>query len=75
MEKSRETKGKIHSAAADLLKLIETELSKVEPGMIAKLQKLPMEVQVRILLLAALEASGQQNQGQNQPVSDWGDVA
>lgn len=70
MEKSTETNGKIHSAAAGLLKLIEAELSKVDPDMIAKLQKLPMEVQVRILLLAALEASDQ-----NQPVSDWGGLA
>ena len=74
MEKSTETKGKIHSAAADLLKLIEAELSKVDPDMIAKLQKLPMEVQVRILLLAALVASGQ-TQPIYQPVSDWGGLA
>jgi len=70
MEKSTEAKGKIHNAAADLLKLIEAELSKVDPDMIAKLQKLPMEMQVKVLLLAALEASGPK-----QPVSDWGDVA
>jgi len=75
MEKSTETKGKIHSAAADLLKLIEAELSKVSPpDMIAKLQKLPMEVQVRILLLAALEASGQ-TQPIYQPVFDSGGLA
>jgi len=74
MEKSTETKGKIHSAAADLLKLIEAELSKVDPNMIAKLQKLPMEVQARILLLAALEASGQ-TQPIYQPVFDSGGLA
>ena len=71
-EKSTESKGKIHSAAANLLKLIESELSKVDPDMIAKLQKLPMEMQVIVLLLAALEASGP---CPKQPVSDWGDVA
>jgi len=65
MEKTTETKGKIHSAAADLLKLMEAEMIKVDPGMAAKIQIVPKELRLKLLLLAALEISSR-----NQPVFD-----
>jgi len=72
MEKSTETKGKIYSEALWLtvLELFEAKASKIDPAMVAQFQKLPIEVRLRALFAAALEISGQ-----NQPVSDWGDVA
>ena len=75
MEKSVETKGKICSSEAKaeavrLLELMEAEMVKVDPSMAAKIQIVPKDLRLKLLLLAALEASSQ-----NQPVSDWGDVA
>jgi len=72
MEKSTETKGKIHSEALALavLELFEAKASKIDPAMVAEFQKLPIEVRLRVLLLSALEVSGR-----NQAVSDWGDLA
>jgi len=72
MEKSTETKGKIHSEALALavLELFEAKASKIDPAMVAEFQKLPIEVRLRVLLLAALEVSNR-----NQAVSDWGDLA
>ena len=70
MEKSTETKGKIHSEAVRLLEFVEAEMTKVDPDMAAKIQKVPKELRLRLLLLAALEISAR-----NQPVSDWGGLA
>ena len=67
MEKSTETKGKICSSeAVRLLELMEAEMIKVDPGMAAKIQIVPKELRLKLLLLAALEISGR-----NQPVFDW----
>jgi hypothetical protein len=65
MEKSTESKGKIHSEALALavLELFEAKASKIDPAMVAEFQKLPIEVRLRVLLLSALEVSNR-----NQPV-------
>jgi len=68
MEKSTETKGKIHSEAFALavLELFEAKASKIDPVMVAQFQKLPIEVRLRALFSAALEISGQ-----NQAFLEW----
>ena len=76
MEKSTETKGKIHSEALALavLELFEAKASKIDPVMVEQFKKLPIEVRLRALFSAALEISGQ-NQPIYQPVFDWGGLA
>jgi hypothetical protein len=74
MEKSTETNGKVHSVAVRLLELMEAEMIKVDPSMAAKIKIVPKELRLKLLLLAALEISGQ-NQPVYQPVSDWGGLA
>jgi len=70
MEKSTETKGKIHSVGVGLLELFEAEASKVDPDMVAEFQKLPIELRLRALLWAASQILDR-----NPALPDWGGLA
>jgi len=70
MEKSVETKGKVHSEAVRVLELFEAKASKMDPDMVAEFQKLPIEVRLRALLWAASEILDR-----NPALLDWGGLA
>jgi hypothetical protein len=55
MEKAIETHEKLRSQAIKFLEVIEAEANKIDPDMVARIQNLPIEIRLRILLFSTSE--------------------